>query len=301
MLCYDPYGQGMNRAFRYVALVLSLALIAACAPSHTIAPATLNQRADVQPSKVIYIGLENMSRVKAFAGMPWLKGQAALNGDATHVSHDKDPSLPNYIEQTFGKDFGITDDANPKHHPLHGQTVYGAAVAHGKTAHIYAQDMGGGNCALVDQTFYKVRHAGGLPYAVDERTLCNQILTSDSAITADINNGNLPNVGWWAPSVRDDAHKPSTPGQADTWTKAAVTQLMAGPDYQSGALVIVVSTDEGSGKGSAASIVPYVVWHQGTGHQSISAPLDNVSLYHSLLRYGGSNVSGADDLGAFGL
>lgn len=292
----------MNRALRYTALVISLALLSACSPSHSIGDATLSRPlAAAQPTKVIYIGLENMSRQKAFAGMPWLKGQAALNGDATHVSHDKDPSLPNYLEQTFGKDFGITDDGNPKHHPLHGQTIYSAAVAHGKTAHVYAQDMSGGNCQLFDQTYYKVRHAGGLPYAVDERALCNQILTNDSTITADINNANLPNVGWWAPSVRDDAHKPSTPAQADKWTQAAVTQLMAGPDYKSGDLVIVVSTDEGSGSGSSASIVPYVVWHLGLGHKSVSDSLDNVSLYHSFLRYGGSTTSGADDLAAFGL
>lgn len=290
---------------------LPLAVAAACALMVSVGTfgfhaavktAPVTTATAVVPTKVIYLGLENMSRTKAFANMPWLKGQAALNGDGTKVSHPRDPSLPNYLEQTFGKTFNITDDGNPKHHPLHGQTVYGAAVAKGRTAHVYAQDMVG-NCELFDDVngWYKVRHAGGLPYAIDERALCNTIHTPDASIHAAITNGTLPNVGWWAPSNRDNAHKPSTPAQADAWTKASVTELMNGADYKSGALVIIVSTDEGSGTGTSASIVPYVVWHLGTPHQVVTTPLDNVSLYHSFLRYGGTIVSGADDLGAFGL
>jgi phosphatidylinositol-3-phosphatase len=261
-----------------------------------VAPA----RAAEPPTKVLYIGFENMSRVKAFAAMPYLAGLATTYGEATQVSNPLNPSLPNYLAQTFGNDFGVTDDRNPWHHPLPGQTIYGNAVANGRTAHVYAQDMVG-NCELVNDpnTYYKVRHAGGLAYAVDERALCEQIMTPmETTFWSDVDAGALPNVGWLAPSNRNNAHWPSRPDVADTWLSEVLPAIMAGPDYQSGRLVIVISTDEGN---DYDHVVPFVVVHPTLSGVSVDTPLTEADLYRAFLRYGGSVTTGSDDLAAFGL
>jgi acid phosphatase len=257
-------------------------------------------QADEPPTKVLYIGFENMTRDKAFATMPYLAQMAATYGEATQVSNPLDPSLPNYLAQTFGSDFGITDDANPLHHPLPGQTVYGNAVANGRTAHVYAQDMVG-NCELFNDAngYYKVRHAGGLPYAVDELALCQQILTPmETTFWSDVDAGALPNMGWLAPSNRNNAHRPSTPEMADLWLQDVLPRIMAGPDYQSGQLVIIVSTDEGN---DYDHIVPFVVIHPSLSGVSVDTPLTEADLYRAFLRYGGSVTTEPDDLSVFGL
>jgi phosphatidylinositol-3-phosphatase len=257
-------------------------------------------QADEPPTKVLYIGLENMSRANAFADMPYLEQLAATYGEATQVNNPLEPSLPNYLAQTFGNDFGITDNRNPAHHPLLGQTIYGNAVANGRTAHVYAQDMVG-NCELFNDVndYYKVRHAGGLPYAVDELALCLQIMTPmETTFWPDVDAGALPNVGWLAPSNRNNAHRPSTPDIADAWLQQVLPGLMAGPDYQSGQLVIVISTDEGN---DYDHVVPFVVVHPALAGVSVDTPLTEADLYYAFLRYGGSVSTGPDDLTLFGL
>lgn len=279
---------------RYLAVSILAALPLATAPAHAAEP-------PVAPTKVLYIGLENMSHVKAWKSMPYLKGLAAAYGEDTEVSNPADPSLPNYLAQAFGTTFNITDDGNPKHHPnLHGTSVYGAAIANGLTAHVYAQDMVG-NCELFDDAngYYKVRHAGGLPYAADERALCQQIMTPMSAdFWGDCNAGALPNVGWLAPSNRNNAHRPSTPAQADAWLKVTIPQILACPDFQSGQLVVIVSTDEGS---AGDPVVPFVVLHPSLAGATSAVPFTEMDTHRMFLRYGGAIPSGDDVLSVLGL
>lgn len=279
----------MLRRFALAATLLAL-LAAGAAPA----------QADEPPTKVLYIGFENMTRAKAFDSMPYLAQLAATYGEATQVSNPLEPSLPNYLAQTFGSDFGVTDNRNPLHHPLPGQTIYGNAVANDRTAHVYAQDMVG-NCELFndDNGYYKVRHAGGLPYAMDELALCQEIMTPmETTFWPDVDAGGLPNVGWLAPSNRNNAHRPSTPEVADAWLQDVLPRIMAGPDYQSGQLVVVISTDEGN---DYDHIVPFVVVHPTLAGVSVDTPLTEADLYHAFLRYGGSVTTGPDDLTLFGL
>jgi hypothetical protein len=261
-----------------------------------VAPA----QAEEPASKVLYIGFENMTRDKAFANMAYLAQLAATYGEATEVNNPLNPSLPNYLAQTFGNDFGITDDLDPQHHPLPGQTVYGNAIANGRSAHVYAQDMVG-NCELFNDSngYYKVRHAGGLPYAADEFALCLQVMTPmETTFWPDVDAGALPNVGWLAPSNRNNAHRPSTPQVADTWLREVLPRIMAAPDYESGRLAIIISTDEGN---DSDHVVPFVVVHPTLAGASVDTPLTETDLYRTFLRYGGSITTAPDDLTPFGL
>jgi acid phosphatase len=172
--------------------------------------------------------------------------------------------------------------------------VFGDAVANGKTARLYAQDMTG-NCALVDQGAYYVVHHNGLAYSTTDRALCQTNDVPDTQLQADINNGTLPNVGWLQPSNRDDAHKPSTRAQWDAWLKVTVPKIMAGPDYQSGDLVIVISTDEGNGTLPLIPVYPTLAGAQ------VNTPLDQLAVYRMFERYAGVSTSGDDALSVFGL
>jgi hypothetical protein len=158
-----------------------------------------------------------------------------------------------------------------------------------------------GNCELFNDVngYYKVRHAGGLPYAIDELALCQQILTPmETTFWPDVDAGALPNVGWLAPSNRDNAHWPTSPAIANDWLQEVLPRILAGPDYQSGQLVIVISTDEGSDNDH---IVPFVVVHPSLAGVSVDTPLTEADLYRAFLRYGGSVTTATDDLTAFGL
>lgn len=255
----------------------------------------------VQPTKVIYVGDENMGRLKAFKKMPYLKSLAAQYGDATSI-HDSlmsVPSLPHYLLEAFGTSFGVKDDGAPRKHSFHGQSIYGNAVANGRTAKVYVQSASA-NCVLANEGPVAVRHNGGLPYALDERGLCAQIAVPlDPNLQADIDAGALPNVGWIATDLNHDAHRPSTPLDADNYLRTLVPELMAGPDYQSGNLVIVISTDEASG--TSDPMVPFVVIHPNLAAVKVTDAMDQLDIYRMFLRYGGSIPSGQDALQPFGL
>lgn len=290
----------------FLALGLILGLGAGNAVSAGAAPqkAVSANVAGVLPTKVLYIGEENMGSKKFFAKLPTAKSYAAMYGQSTgvrdqFVSPDR-PSLPHYVVEGFGNAtaFGINDDAAPKKHPLHGVTIFGNAVAHGLTAKDYVQDASG-NCPLTDTgTYQKVRHDGGaLAYDVDERTLCASIaVPMEPALSNDLAAGTLPNVGWIGLSVRDDGHAPGTPAQEDAELKSLLPQIMAGADYQAGRVVIVVSTDEASG--SADPNVPVLVIHPSllmSGAKNTEA-MDQLGIYRMFMRYGGSTGLGDDAL-----
>lgn len=68
------------------------------------------------------------------SGMPYTFGLARRFGYAADYVGVAYPSLPNYIAITSGSTHGITDDGSPAAHALAGPSVFGEAVAAGKTA-----------------------------------------------------------------------------------------------------------------------------------------------------------------------
>lgn len=257
--------------------------------------------ATVQPTKVLYIGGENTGLKKLLANMPYAKGLSQTYGSATKLADSSPncPSLVHYIIEGFGQGFGICDDAAPAKHPLAKPTVFGDAIANGRTAHAYVQDADS-NCPLTNTgTYHKVRHdGGGWAYSTltAERAACKQFNTPmETTLQPDIDAGQLPNVGWLAPSNRDNAHSPSTPADFDAFLRTWVPKLMAGPDYQAGDLVIIVGTDEGSGT------LPFIPIHPSLHGVVNAQALDQTAIYRMFERYGGTTLAGTDALAGFGL
>lgn len=245
--------------------------LAACAPP----PPT--PAAGVKASKVLVVVEENHSLAQMQSGMPYLFSLAKSHAYATNYTAIRHPSEPNYIAIAAGSTLGDTSDHNPAWQTS-GQSVFGQAVAAGRTAKVYAESMTS-NCQLSNHSPYAVKH-NPWPSFSDERSACQAGNVpagspSSGALHNDIQAGTLPNAGMLVPNLDNDAHDGSL-GTADTWLKNWLGQAMAGPDYRSGRLVIVVTADEDNG--SQGNKVLTVLIHPNQNGQVVTTALDHYSL-----------------------
>ena len=146
------------KVLRHAALataVLASVLTAGCASQSSghsaghatgaIAPAAHPERAPraaaPKVTKLLVVVEENHSLSQMKAGMPYTFGLAKKYGYATRYRAITHPSEPNYIAIASGKTYGIQDDADPSAHRLRGTSVFGQALARGRTAASYLQSM----------------------------------------------------------------------------------------------------------------------------------------------------------------
>jgi hypothetical protein len=264
-------------------------------------------------TKTLVVFIENHTLIQMRAGMPYLNSVADRYGYANNYTALTHPSLPNYLAVAGGSTFGINDDLPPAAHPLSGPSVFGQAIAAGKTAKVYAEDEPG-NCAPWNSGLYAVRHTGW-PYFADEAASCKLYDvpsgTADSgAFKADVAAGNLPNVGWLIPNLCNDAHLSGCPLQdagslslADNWLSKMLPVVFNGPDFKSGTLAVVVTADEGS---SGSNQILTVVANPAMSGVVVTTALNHYSLSGFLSQMSGSaplrNAAGAPSFAAaFGL
>ena len=227
-------------------------------------------------TKLLVFVEENHSLAQMKAGMPYAYSLAKQYGHATKYTATMHPSLPNYIAIAGGKTYGITTNAAPASNKLvDGASVFGQAIAAGKTAKVYADGMAS-NCATSGGTGYAVRH-NPWTYFVKERALCNQFDVPVTKLAGDISAGTLPHAGMVIPNVDHDAHDGSL-AAADAWFKGYMTKIFAGPDWKSGHLAVVLTADEDD-KNSGNIVLTSVI------HPSQKAKVVNTLLtHHSLTR-----------------
>jgi len=212
--------------------------------------------------------------------MPYLAGLAARFGYADHYSAITHPSLPNYLAITGGDTFGVTDDGPPSAHPLSGTSVFGQALAAGKTADLYAESMAE-PCALTGKgnRGYAVRH-NPWAYYVDERPACAAAEAGGDFLAAARANA-LPNAGMLIPNTCNDAHDTDQScdlGVADNWLRQQLPTVRASHDFTSGALAVVVTADEDD-RHSANTVLTVVLQAglEGSG-TVVHTPLTHYSL-----------------------
>jgi hypothetical protein len=270
-------------------------------PTTTTAPAPTSV-----VTKALVIFVENHSFSQMQSGMPYLNSLATTYGYATNYQALTHPSLPNYLAVAGGSTFGITDDNNPSSHQLSGPTVFGQALAMGKTARVYAEDEPS-TCYQSDAGLYVVHHTAW-PYFVDEAAACrtNQPplgSATSGAFATDAAAGTLPNVGWLIPNNCNNAHNCSL-ATADTWIKTMLSDVFNGPDWQSGRLAVVITADEDDYNGT--NTVLTVVAHPSLHSEVVTSALNHYSLSAFLSAMSGSaplrNAAGAPSFAnAFGL
>jgi hypothetical protein len=225
-------------------------------------------------SKLLVFVVENHSLAQMRAGMPYTYRLARTYGYATSYFGTRHPSLPNYLAIASGSTHAVTTDAAPADNvTVTGASVFGRAIAAGRTARVYADAMPR-PCSLTPSGRYAVKH-NPWAYFVDERALCRQDDLPTNALGADITAGSLPNAGMVVPDLCHDAHdcRLST---ADAWFKGWMTRIQAGPDWRSGRLLVVLTADEDDR--SAGNRVLTVVVHPSQHGAVVTTRLDHYSL-----------------------
>lgn len=256
------------------------AISSPAAPASSPARPTAAARAAApgRVSKILVIMEENHSTGEVFpAGMPYLWHLAQRYGYASDYSAITHPSLPNYLAIFSGSAFNDPPDCSPGpgcSYP--GPSVFGQALAMGKTARAYEESMPA-PCERSDSGNYAVRH-NPWAYIPAEAAACRAGdvpagTPSGGALSSDVRAGTLPNVGLLTPNLINDAHD-GTLGQADAWLRRWIPVIMSGPDWRHRRLAIVVVFDEGE----TTNQVPFVLIASGLSGTVIHQPLDHYTL-----------------------
>jgi len=239
------------------------------AASHATAPGV---------SKILVIMEENHQTGEVFpGGMPYLWQLARRYGYASHWSAISHPSLPNYLAIFSGSAFNDPPDCDPGPGCTYpGPSVFGQALAVGKTARAYEESMPA-PCDQQNSGNYAVRH-NPWAYVPAEAAACRAGdvpagTPSGGALVSDVRAGTLPNVGLITPNLINDAHD-GTLGQADAFLRQWIPVIMSGPDWQHGRLAIVVTFDEGE----TGNHVPFVLIAPGLSGAVFTGPADHYAL-----------------------
>jgi acid phosphatase len=242
--------------------------------SRQVQPLPSRAAPDQVVTKLLVFVVENHSLEQMRTRMPYTFGLAQRYGYATDYLAIRHPSLPNYIAITSGDTHGITNDGPPAAHPLDGQSVFGQALRSGRTAAVYADGMTG-SCAIVDGgDGYAVRH-NPWAYYVSEQADCQAHDQPLTAMAAAVQAGQLPNAGMVVPNLCHDAHDCDLT-VADDWIRSQLEGVLAGPDWQSGHLAVVITADEDD-RNSDNRVLTVVVHPSQSGHV-VTDPLNHYSL-----------------------
>ena len=285
--------RGWLRGVLALALALSLAACAgngSSSPKPSPTPPAATSAATSAPStgprvtsrpvvtKLLVFIEENHSLDQMREQMPYAFGLAKRYGYATNYFALSHPSLPNYIQIAGGQTHGVVDDSDPSTYPLEGSSVFGQAIAQGRTAGVFADGMtepcaprdegtGGGNEYVV--------HHNPWVYFRAEHAECMRYDQPVAALDAAIRTGRLPNAGMVVPNLCHDAHDCSL-ATADAWFKTQMQAVMAGPDWKAGRLAVVLTADEDDR--NSGNRVLTVVIHPSQHAHVVATPLTHYSL-----------------------
>jgi hypothetical protein len=250
-------------------------------PTPSVASVTPSQsRSATAPpsgvSKVLVFVVENHSFDQMKAQMPYTYGLAKQFAYATNMTAARHPSLPNYIAMASGSTQGITDDQEPARHPIQTPSVFGAAIAAGRTAGVYADGMTD-NCAVHNGGDRYVARHNPWTYFPSERSDCAKYDQPFARFDQDVSQGSLPDIGLAIPNNCHNAHDDDCDlGIADQWFKSQLTKVLAGPDYRSGRLAVVLTADEDDRHSD--NHVLTVVIHPSQSADVVDQPLTHYSL-----------------------
>jgi acid phosphatase len=270
-----------------VALLLVLGLLAGCAAGGGSGGGRSDGSSGASPravavhdpparavQKLLVVIEENHSLSQMRSGMPYTFSLAQHYGYATDYHALRHPSLPNYLAIAGGHMFGVQDDAPPSAHPVSAPSVFGQALAAGRTAGAYADSMPS-PCAQQDSGTYAVRH-NPWTYFTREHSDCVAHDQPMDAFAPDVAAGRLPRVGMVTPDKCHDAHDCPL-STADAWFQRLMTTIRSGPDWRSGHLAVVLTADEDD-HDTPGNVVLTTVIHPSQSHHVVGTPLTHYSL-----------------------
>jgi len=292
----------MNCRVFQIAAVVTAALLAAgcgqgapcCAPPSTPGPAptATASTGSANNRKVLLVAEENHSYAQIIGNpdAPYLNRLAAEYGNATRFDAGYPPACPSlaaYILMTSGSTGGICDDKPPKAHPLAQDNVFHQLAVRGRQWRNYAESAPH-TCPLTDRGRYLVRHVPAT-YYLNDRAACavDVVPLGDEergALHDDVAAGALPDFAFVSPDACHDMHgAPGCPANlvatADRWLNTWLTQILAGPDYRSGRLVVMITWDEGT---ASDNHIPTIVISPTTRHVTAEQPLTHCATLRTI-------------------
>ena len=242
------------------------------------------------PSKVMVIAEENHTYEEVFGQgrAPYLTQLASTYGTITGMDAGYPPScpsLPGYLLMTSGSTHGVCDDAGPDAHPISGPSIFTQVAAAGMQWRGYAESMPA-PCTREDAAGgrYLVRHAPA-PYYTEAAERCPSWdlpmgSPTSGALHDDVAAGRLPAYAFVTPDACDDMHgadpcSGDLVATGDRWLAAWLPQILAGPDYRAGRLVVVITWDEGS---TSSNHIPTVVVAPAVHHVQVTTPVTHCGL-----------------------
>ncbi len=245
------------------------------------------------PSKVLLLVEENKTSDQVVGGPQarFLVAQMAQGAQFTNMDAGyptECPSLAAYIILTSGGAQGICDDRSPAAHPLAVDNVFQQVAVSGREWRVYAESMSQ-NCHPWDAGAYAVRHTGAT-YYTSETQRCRkwQVPMGDLTLGPlhdDITSGTLPAYSLVVPDLCHDMHgDPSCPPPNDTaalvaagdaWLGRWLPLIMAGEDYRTGRLVIILTWDEGS---KESNHIPAMVFTAGNAGRTVDTRTTHCSM-----------------------
>jgi hypothetical protein len=125
-----------------------------------------------------------------------------------------------------------------------------------------------------DPAGYAARH-NPWAYFVHERGACDRHDRPLASFHRAVADGHLPNAGMVIPDLCHDAHDCGL-GVADQWIRKQLGAVLAGPDWRSGHLAVVITADEDNKK--SGNRVLTVVVHPSQRHHVVRTRLTHFSL-----------------------
>ncbi len=236
-----------------------------------------------RPEKVLVVVEENKRQQTAIDQMPYLASLTRKHGYAKAYRAVTHPSLPNYLAIVGGSTFGVTTNGGPDQNAIPGPSLLDTAIARGYTAKTYAESMPS-NCFIGPNDPYAVKH-NPWAYFTDatSRSNCKKFdvpagTPASGTLQRDIDAGTLPTLGLLIPNLCHDGHDCSLK-TADDYLRGWLGKVMAGPDYRSGRLAIIVTFDEDDGSADN-TVLTAVISPRTTGVVS-----DEPFTHYSLARY----------------
>ena len=236
-----------------------------------------------KPTTILVVMLENHAFSSVDGNMPYLNSVASACTLLTHESAISHPSLPNYLADTSGSTWGITDDKGPSSHPIKGASIFSELGLNRWKQ--YSQSMPK-NCDHGNAYPYLVHHDPADYYTNLQASQCPaDAVPLAPNLANDLAAGTLPPYSFVVPDNCHNGHSNTCAGsscplcQADGYMQTLLPEIFASPQYQSGNLLVVVTWDEGK---STNQTVYTVLASQGvTPGLKIASTLSA----YSLLRY----------------
>lgn len=208
----------------------------------------------MQPSQahythVVWIWMENhpYSSVIGSAAAPFENQIARQCGLATDYHNVTHPSLPNYIAATSGLapsrlgPFYADCDPRPSCSAAPGVA---SIFSQAPSWRSYVESMPY-PCARGSSDGYAARHNPALYYpSLGAACAANDLPIA--ALYRDLTAGSLPAFSFVTPNLVDDTHD-GTVAQGDRWLRTVMGDIVSGPQYRSGSVVVFVVWDEGEG------------------------------------------------------